>query len=69
MRRSHYSRQVSSILPGSGSPVFDRIIRDNEDVFAKKGRSPGRCVCTPMQIETTGPPLSQAGYRAPLTKR
>ena len=40
MHRSHYSRQVSSILPGSGSQVFDRLIRDNEDLFAKKGRSP-----------------------------
>ena len=69
MRRSRYNKQVSIILPGTGSPVFDRLIRDNEDLFAKKGKSPGRCVYPPMQIETTGPPLSQPGYRAPLTKR
>ena len=67
MRR--LSHQVDMILPGTGDPVFNRVIRSNEDLFATPGKSPGHCVYQPMKIETIGPPLCQQAYRAPLTKR
>ena len=69
LRTSRYNRQVNIIVPVSGSSVFNRLIRDNADLFAIQGQSPGRCVYQPMNIETTGPPLCQHAYRAPLTKR
>ena len=57
------------IIPATGNAVFNRIIRENYDLFSSPNKQLGKCIYTPMTITTSGPPLSQRAYRAPLLRR
>ena len=49
--------------------MFDKLVRENNDLFSSKYKQLGKCIYSPMTITTTGPPIYQRGYRAPLLKR
>ena len=53
----------------TGFGDVDRVIRDNADVFSGKTDINGRCDLRPIEIVTSGPPVSQRAYRTALTKR
>ena len=61
--------QVGIIMPATRNTVFNKLIRDNHDLFSSPNKQLGTCKYIPMTISTTGPPISQRAYRAPLLKR
>ncbi len=60
---------IGPILPATGNAKFNQLIRENSDVFSAKGEQNGECTLPPVEIKTTGPPISQRAYRVPLTKK
>ena len=60
---------LGSVLPVTGSPKFNQLLRRNADVFSVNDDSIGNCKINPMHIETTGPPISLPAYRTPIHKR
>ena len=49
--------------------MFDTLVRESNDLISSEYKQLGKCIYTPMTITTTGPPISQRGYRAPLLRR
>ncbi len=49
--------------------LIENVVKDYEHVFSAKGESIGCHPGVEMNIETTGGPIRQRAYRAPLTKR
>ena len=69
MRPHKRDYRIDVILPATGNTRFNKLIRDNEDLFSKASKSLGQCIYTPMSIETEGKPIAQRSYRAPLLRR
>ena len=61
--------QVGIIIPAKGNALFDKIIRENYDLFSSPNKQLGTCIYTPMTITKSAPPISQRAYRAPLLRR
>ena len=60
---------LGSVLPVTGSPPFNELLRRNADVFSANKDAIGNCKIFPMHIQTVGPPISLPAYRTPLHKR
>ncbi len=60
---------IGPILPATRNAKFNQLIRENSDVLSAKGEQNGECTLPPVEIKTTGPPISQRAYRVPLTKK
>ena len=63
--------QASSgqVLPETGDEQLNQLIQKNADLFSAKGEPNDFCATTPINIKTNHPPISQAAYRTPLSKR
>ncbi len=49
--------------------LIEKVVKEFESLFAAKGEKIGRHPCVEMKILTTGDPIRQRAYRAPLAKR
>ena len=67
--KQNKNTQSGIILPATGNAMFATLVCENNDLFSAKNKPLGTCIYSPMTITTTGPPISQRGYRAPLLKR
>ena len=71
MRRIEHTFEASlgQVLPETGDKQLNQLIQKNADLFSAKGEPNGFCATTPINIKTNHPPISQAAYRTPLSKR
>ena len=71
MRRIEHAFEASlgQVLPETGDEQINRLIQKNADLFSAKGEPNGFCSNSPIHIKTNHPPISQAAYRTPLSKR
>ena len=56
-------------MPETGDEQINQLIQKNADLFSAKGEPNGFCSNSPIHIKTNHPPISQAAYRTPLSKR
>ena len=63
-----YAKKTDEILP-TGYKVVDEVLAKNKDIFRSGNQPLGNCTISPIKIKTTGPPIAQAVYREPLSKR
>ena len=70
MRRIEHAFEASlgQVLPETGDK-HNKLIQKNADLFSAKGEPNGFCSNSPIHIKTNHPPISQAAYRTPLSKR
>ena len=71
MRRIEHAFEASlgQVLPETGYEQINQVIRKNADLFSAKGEPNGSCSNSPIHNKTNHPPISQASYRTPLSKR
>ena len=69
MKSRQSDNHVYVILPATGNVRFNKLIRDNNDLFSNANRSLGHCIYTPMSIETACKHIAQRSYGAPLLRR
>ena len=71
MRRIEHAFEasLSQVLPETGDEQINQLIQKNADLFSAKGEPNGFCSNSPIHIKTNHPPISQAAYRTPLSKR
>ena len=71
MRRIEHAFEASlgQVLPETGDEQINQLIQKNADLFSAKGEPNGFCLNSPIHIKTNHPPISQAAYRTPLSKR
>ena len=71
MRRIEHAFEASlgQVLPETGDEQINQLIQKNADLFSAKGEPNGFCSNSPIHIKTNHPPISQAAYRTPLSKR
>ena len=55
--------------PEIADPKIEKLVRDNEDLFADRMEPVQTSNLPPLTITTEGPPIAQKAYRMPLTKR
>ena len=60
--------QLAHTAPAT-HPAFNDIVRAFSDIFAEPNGQQGHCSILPLKIQTTGQPVYQRPYRAPLSKR
>ena len=72
MRRIEHAFEASlgQVLPETGNEQqINQLIKKNADLFSANGEPNGFCSNSPIHIKTNHPPISQAAYRTPLSKR
>ena len=71
MRRIEHAFEVSlgQVLRETGYEQINQLIQKNADLFSAKVEPNGFCSNSAIHIKTNHPPISQAAYRTPLSKR
>ena len=71
MRRIQHALEASpgQVLPETGDGQINQLIQKNAYLFSAKGEPNGFCSNSPIHNKTNNPPISQAAYRTPLSKR
>lgn len=59
---------ISELTDPPGSP-WEAVLAEQNDLFTGKDDPVGFCDWAEFKMDTTGPPIHQRPYRAPLTKR
>ena len=64
-----FEASLGQLLPETGDEQINELIKKNADLFSAKGEPNGVCSNSPIHIKASNPPIRQAAYRTPLSKR